>query len=216
MKRNLVEEVHRKLSSKCHLVRRDQRTEPVKSTGPLPVQLQWDSNIVDGNELYTLLGYKSRDAGVIGEEAFRRILDFETAVDRWHARGRLTRVVARDKSSGKVLHYGYKRDELLALLRQTPGLAGESHPSATRPAMMSPAPPIPRLQGSLAVCPLCHQPLRCPNKRPTVCQCGALAARRELGRSGTLDVVLYLQGKEGWRAREGEIIKQLGTATSAA
>lgn len=104
--------------------------EQAKPRPPSAGCVYWDSDIVDSSGLYTVLGYKSRDARLIGKEAFRRILDFETAVDRAQMRVWLTRVIVRDRASGNVIAHGYKRGELLALAVTVPGLIAIPSPES--------------------------------------------------------------------------------------
>jgi len=91
----------------------------------------WPADMIDGEHLYELMGLTSADPDQIGQEAYGHLLDFETAVDDAHLKGRVKRFTAKDPTSGDVVAHGYKRSEALAILRS---MAKSPAPAATPPS----------------------------------------------------------------------------------
>lgn len=87
---------------------------------------RWPDGMIDSERLFELLGYTSADPEVIGEAAYQRVLDFETAVDDAYMNGRLKRFSAKDPSDGSVVGHGYRRTDLQGLLRGMPALAADA------------------------------------------------------------------------------------------
>ncbi len=185
--------------------------------------VKWPSNIVDGDKLYELFGYGTDDPDVIGEEAHDRVVDLEVAIDQALADGQLTRISAKDPATGEVVGHGYKlaelRRKLGALLpaeepaKSAPvpavppapapvGAAAAARPAIGQPATATQVVSVPKKTEPVATCPSCKSGLPWPGANPSQCPCGTLRARREQGKPGEVDIVIYIQGKARWRFRE--------------
>jgi hypothetical protein len=68
--------------------------------------------MVDATRLCEILGYRTGDPDVIGDEAATQVSNLEAAVERARISGRVKRLSAKNPTTGEVAAYGYRRADV--------------------------------------------------------------------------------------------------------
>ena len=68
--------------------------------------------MVDATRLCEILGYRTADADVVGPEAAEQIANLEAAVERARISGRIKRLSAKNRTTGEVAAFGYRRADV--------------------------------------------------------------------------------------------------------
>jgi hypothetical protein len=72
----------------------------------------WPEDMVDATRLCEILGYRTGDPDVIGDEAATQVSNLEAAVERARISGRIKRLSAKNPTTGEVAAYGYRRADV--------------------------------------------------------------------------------------------------------
>jgi hypothetical protein len=76
------------------------------------VAWNWPEDMVDATRLCEILGYRTGDPDVIGDEAATQVSNLEAAVERARISGRVKRLSAKNPTTGEVAAYGYRRADV--------------------------------------------------------------------------------------------------------